>query len=82
MTPDESVRHGGPVGPYIQTERLDIYTPRLHQLCEDGTAYYCFCTSDRLEALKKEQEELRLPPRYDGHCRHVPLEEAKERIAS
>lgn len=41
-----------------------------------------FCTSERLEALKIEQEELKLPPRYDGHCRHIPLEEAKERVAS
>ena len=49
-------------------------------MCEEGTAYYCFCSSVRLEALKKEQEELKLPPRYDGHCRHIPLEEARERI--
>jgi len=51
-------------------------------LCEEGTAYYCFCTSERLENLKKEQEELKLPPRYDGHCRHIPLDEARERIAN
>ena len=82
LTPDESVRHGGPYGPYVQSERLDTYAPRLHKLCEDGTAYYCFCTSERLEALKKEQEELKLPPKYDWHCRHIPLEEARERIAS
>lgn len=51
-------------------------------MCENGTGYYCFCSSERLEALKKEQEELSLPPRYDGHCRHIPLEEARERIAN
>lgn len=82
MRPDEGPHHDGGYGPYTQSERLDIYTPRLHQLCEEGSAYYCFCTSDRLEALKKEQEELKLPPRYDGHCRHIPLEEARERIAN
>ncbi len=82
LTPDESVRHGGPYGPYIQSERLDTYAPRLHQMCEDGTGYYCFCTSERLWSLKEEQELLKLPPRYDGLCRDIPLEEARERIVN
>ena len=81
LTPDESVRHGWPYGPYVQSERLHTYAPRLHALCKEWTAYYCFCTSERLEALKKEQEELKLPPRYDWHCRHIPFEEASEKIA-
>lgn len=81
LTPDESIRHGGDYGPYVQSERVHTYAPRLHQMCEEGTAYYCFCTSERLAALRTEQEELKLPPGYDGHCRHLPLEEAKERIA-
>ncbi len=51
-------------------------------MCEEGTAYYCFCTSERLTALRTEQEELKLPLGYDGHCRHLPIEEAKERIAN
>lgn len=82
LIPDESVRHGGEYGPYVQSERVDTYAPRLHQMCEEGTAYYCFCTSERLTALREEQEQLKLPPGYDGHCRHLPLEEAKERIAN
>lgn len=49
-------------------------------MCREGTAYYCFCTSDRLSDLRKEQEELKLPPGYDGHCRHLPLQEALDRI--
>lgn len=81
LTPDESVRHEGEYGPYIQSERTHIYAPRLHQMCENGGAYYCFCTSERLTALRMEQEELKLPPGYDGHCRHLPIEEAKDRIA-
>ncbi len=81
LVPDESVRHGGKYGPYIQSERLSTYAPRLHELCEAGSAYYCFCSSERLSELRKEQEELKLPPGYDGHCRHIPLEEAKERVA-
>lgn len=82
LVPDESVRHGGEYGPYVQSERVDTYAPRLHQMCEDGSGYYCFCTPERLTALRAEQEELKLPPWYDGHCRHLPLEEARERIAA
>jgi nondiscriminating glutamyl-tRNA synthetase len=82
LAPDESVRHGGEYGPYIQSERLATYAPRLHNMCENGTGYYCFCTSERLTALKEEQELLKLPPRYDGLCRDIPLEEARERIAN
>lgn len=82
LTPDESVRHGGDYGPYVQSERLPTYAPRLHNMCENGTGYYCFCTSDRLTELKEEQELLKLPPRYDGLCRDIPLEEARERIAN
>ncbi len=82
IMPDEGPHHDGGYGPYTQSERLGEYAPRLHKMCEEGTGYYCFCTSERLEALKIEQEELKLPPRYDGHCRHIPLEESKERVAS
>lgn len=81
LRPDEWPHHDGGYGPYTQSERTHIYAPLLHQLCEDGTAYYCFCTSERLASLREEQELLKLPPGYDGHCRHLPIEEAKERIA-
>lgn len=61
---------------------MDLYAPRLHKICEEGSGYYCFCTSERLTELRQEQEELKLPPGYDGHCRHMPLEEAQEKIAN
>lgn len=80
IIPDEGPHHDGGKWPYIQSERTDIYAPKLHKLCEEGSSYYCFCTSERLTALRAEQEELKLPPGYDGHCRHIPLDEAKERI--
>jgi nondiscriminating glutamyl-tRNA synthetase len=82
INPDESIRHGGEYGPYIQSERIHLYAPKLHELCDKGSAYYCFCTPERLSALRTEQEELKLPPGYDGHCRHMPLEEAREKIAN
>ncbi len=82
MKPDEGPHQDGGYGPYTQSERLHIYTPKLHKLCEEGSAYYCFCTSERLAALRTEQEELKLPTGYDGHCRYLPLEEAREKIAN
>ncbi len=81
IMPDEGPHHDGGYGPYIQSERVHIYAPRLHKMCEEGSAYYCFCSAERLTALREEQEALKLPPGYDGHCRYVPLEEARERIA-
>ncbi len=80
LMPDEGPHKDGGYGPYIQSERLDIYQEKLHKLCEEGSAYYCFCTPERLENLKKEQMELKLPPRYDKCCRHIPYDEAKTRI--
>ncbi len=62
MRPDEGPHHDGGYGPYTQSERLHIYSSQLHQLCEDGTAYYCFCSAERLTTLRTEQEELKLPP--------------------
>lgn len=82
LRPDEWPHHDGGFGPYTQSERTHIYGPMLHKLCEERTAYYCFCTSERLTELREEQEMLKLPPGYDGHCRHLPLEEARERIAN
>ena len=82
IMPDEWPHHDGGFGPYIQSERVHIYAEKLHKMCEEGSAYYCFCSSERLANLRQEQEELKLPPGYDGHCRHVPYEEARERIAS
>ena len=80
MTPDEWPNHDGGVWPYTQSERLHIYQPRLQSLCEAGSAYYCFCSAERLSALHEEQTLLKLPPRYDGTCRHIPYEEAKLRV--
>lgn len=54
VPPDESPRRGGLFGPYLQSRRLDLYTQAAQQLVESGNAYYCFCSSQRLELLKKE----------------------------
>ena len=72
----------GDCGPYIQSKRLDIYKKYVDQLLESGHAYYCFCTKERLDALREEQKIKGKVPRYDGLCRGVSMEEAKERIAN
>ncbi|MBI5292084.1 MAG: glutamate--tRNA ligase [Chloroflexi bacterium] len=79
---DEGPDVGGPHGPYIQSQRADIHRAHAGQLVEAGAAYYCFCTKERLDALRREQQILKRQPRYDGHCRLVPPEEAKARQAA
>ncbi|NLC53050.1 MAG: glutamate--tRNA ligase, partial [Firmicutes bacterium] len=54
---DEGPDAGGEVGPYFQSERLAIYQKYAAQLVETGKAYYCFCTPERLEAMRKKQEQ-------------------------
>lgn len=71
----------GENGPYIQSNRLDIYIKYVDQLIESGHAYYCFCSKDRLDKLRDEQKIKGLVPKYDGFCKNIPLEEAKERVA-
>ncbi|MCD1146712.1 glutamate--tRNA ligase [Peptoniphilus sp. KCTC 25270] len=79
---DGKVVQKGECGPYIQSERLDIYKKYVDQLIEEGHAYYCFCTKERLDNLREGQKMKGQVPRYDGLCRNIPLDEARERIAN
>lgn len=80
---DEGPEKGGDYGPYIQSERHDLYQEYTKKLIESGHAYYCFCSSERLETLRQEQQKSKASRvGYDGHCRSIPLEEAKQRIAA
>jgi len=79
---DEGPDRGGPYGPYRQSERKQIYLDYARQLVEMGKAYYCFCTPERLSAMREEQQKNKLPKRYDGTCRSISLEEADRRIAA
>lgn len=67
-------------GPIIQSERFDTYRKYADELVAKGHAYYCFCTKDRLDTLRKFQEENKQAPMYDRKCATIPLEEAKKRI--
>lgn len=81
IPPDESPRRGGPVGPYLQSQRLDLYSQTAQQLVESGHAYYCFCSSQRLQLLKKEALRSGQTPRYDNRCRHLRPDQVQEKLA-
>lgn len=67
-------------GPYIQSERLPIYNEYLQALIENGSAYPCFCSKERLDAVREEQKAKGENFKYDGHCKHLTEAEIKEKI--
>ena len=69
----------GDCGPYIQSERLNIYQKYINILLEKGEAYFCFCSKERLERVREEQTEKGETPKYDGYCRGIALDEARKR---
>ncbi len=79
---DGNIIQKGDCGPYIQSERLDIYKKYIDQLLENGQAYYCFCTKERLDEVREKQKAAGETPRYDGHCRNLPREEVEARVAA
>jgi glutamyl-tRNA synthetase len=80
---DEGPETGGNYGPYMQSQRLDIYKKYSAELIEKGKAYYCFCTPERLKELKEEQEKQKLPQaKYDKHCLHLSKEEVERNLAA
>ncbi len=79
---DEGPDIGGPVGPYIQSERMGMYLDYAKQLVESGHAYYCFCDKERLEQVRLLQKASGAAPKYDGHCRNLSKEEVEEKLAA
>jgi glutamyl-tRNA synthetase len=79
---DEGPDKGGGHGPYRQSERLELYQQHAQQLVGQGDAYPCFCTPERLEQLRVEQQAKGETPRYDGHCRELATSAADERVAT
>ena len=77
---DEGPDIGGPVGPYIQSERMGMFKDYALQLVEKGAAYYCFCDKDRLEEVRVLQKASGQSPHYDGHCRDLSKEEVQARL--
>lgn len=90
LNPDEGVILGndgkvsqkGDFGPYIQSERLPIYQKYVQELLDKDYAYYCFCSQERLQQVREERQAQKLPPMYDGHCRHLSKEEVEAKLRS
>jgi glutamyl-tRNA synthetase len=75
LTWDEGPDVGGAFGPYEQSKRLPIYKEHAERLVAQGNAYYCYCTAERLEQMRKDQQARGLPSRYDYRCRYLTAEE-------
>ncbi len=73
---DEGPDVGGEYGPYVQSERKEIYKPYAEQLVKEGKAYYCFCSKERLESLHKDGEF----GGYDRHCRDLSAGEVQKHL--
>lgn len=77
---DEGPDKGGPHAPYTQSERLQIYQKHAKTLLDNGHAYYCFCTKDRLAEVRTDQQKNKQLPRYDKHCRNLDQNESITRV--
>src|SRR5215213_3082390 len=78
---DEGPDIGGDYGPYVQSERLSLYQEAAARLVAQGDAYYCFCTPERLSALRESQRREGKPTGYDRHCRNLDSDEVATRRA-
>ena len=78
---DEGPDVGGPHGPYRQSERIELYRRHADTLLRTGAAFRCFCTQERLDALRRDQQAKGETPRYDGRCRALDPAAAAERAA-
>lgn len=79
---DEGPDVGGDFGPYIQSERKELYLRYAKELVERGAAYYCFCTKDRLDDLRHQSEAQGKVFQYDKHCLSLSKEEVERRLAA
>jgi glutamyl-tRNA synthetase len=84
---DEGPDIGGPFAPYTQSSRSALYKKYADELISKGRAYYCFCTSERIEKVRQERSDAKASAAtnlsgYDRHCRDIPPEEASARAAA
>jgi len=80
---DEGPDSGGEQGPYFQSQRLNIYKKCADELVQKNKAYYCFCTPERLEVLREEQQKQKLPQsKYDKLCLHLSKNDIAEKLSS
>ena len=79
---DEGPDKDGGFGPYIQSQRLELYRQHAKTLVGFDKAYYCFCTSERLDEVRQKQLALKQTPSYDRHCRNLSFAEAEHRVVA
>jgi len=77
---DEGPDTGGPHGPYRQSARKHLYQEHAGRLVEQGAAFHCFCTSERLDDMRKAQQAAGENPRYDGRCLNLSMDERHQRL--
>ncbi len=81
LTWDEGPEVGGPFAPYVQSQRLELYKTYALELVKKGHAYYCFCTKERLEEMRKAQQNAHLPTtKYDRHCLGLTPEQINQNL--
>jgi glutamyl-tRNA synthetase len=78
---DEGPDKGGAYGPYLQSERMDIYKEHADLLIKNKKAYYCFCSSERLTSLREEQQKKNVQSMYDKHCLNLSEEEIRHNLS-
>lgn len=79
ITFDEGPGKDGAFGPYVQSQRLDLYNKYTQQLIDNNHAYYCFCSEERLDSVRQKQIMQKLPPAYDRHCRNMDIKISLEK---
>jgi len=78
---DEGPEVGGENGPYLQSQRLDIYAEWAAKFLEQGDAYHCYCSSEELEAVREAQRAANVAPGYNGHCRDLSADQIAAYVA-
>lgn len=72
---DEGPEVGGENGPYLQSQRLDIYAKWAQTFLDNKDAYHCYCSPEELEAVREEQRKANVAPGYNGHCRDLSADQ-------
>lgn len=77
---NDKIAYRGENGPYVQSKRLGLYREFAKQLVESEHAYFCFCSKERLDLVRKQQELAKLPTKYDRHCANLTREQVRAKI--
>ncbi len=82
LTWDEGPDCGGDFGPYRQSQRSEIYRQHIDQLLDKQKVFRCFCSNERLDQIRQQQQQEKLQPGYDGHCLGLSDEEIVEKLTA